>query len=81
MAMGVPCIASNIDGPAEIIKQNKNGKLFESENVDLLTNMIQDTIENFEHMKKEAISKCEEVKNKYNISNMCKVLVMEYNRK
>ncbi len=32
MASGLPVIASNIDGPAELIKNNENGLLFESEN-------------------------------------------------
>ncbi len=32
MAAGVPIIASNIDGPAELIEHEKNGLLFESEN-------------------------------------------------
>ncbi|MEI7475435.1 MAG: glycosyltransferase [bacterium] len=40
MAAGLPVIASNIDGPAEIIQNNKNGLLFESENYNDLVDKI-----------------------------------------
>lgn len=40
MAAGVPVIASNIDGPAELIQNGDNGLLFESENVSSLVEKI-----------------------------------------
>lgn len=40
MSAGVPVLASNIDGPSEIISNNKDGFLFESEDVNSLTQQI-----------------------------------------
>lgn len=40
MASKVPVIVSNIDGPAELIKQGENGLLFESENANDLAETI-----------------------------------------
>ena len=55
MAMGVPCVASNIAGPREIIKKTDLGMLFESNNsVDLaskLENMIVDFVNEFKSVK------------------------------
>lgn len=41
MAAGVPVIASNIDGPAELVRHGENGLLFESNQLDSLCEQIQ----------------------------------------
>ncbi|WP_294371738.1 glycosyltransferase [uncultured Clostridium sp.] len=41
MVKGIPCIASNIDGPKEIINDDSLGLLFESENIDDLTEKLE----------------------------------------
>ncbi len=40
MAAAIPVIASNVDGPAEILKENRYGLLFESENPEALADAI-----------------------------------------
>lgn len=45
MAAGVPVIASNVDGPAELIRHGQNGLLFESGNVRSLVQGIQQLYE------------------------------------
>ena len=71
MGMGIPCIASNIAGPAEVINLEGIGSLFENENV----------INNYETVKSQAIDKAENIKNKYDISSMCKMLIEIYKEK
>ena len=78
MSMGIPCIASNLNGPAEIIEQEKVGKLFESGNANSLAKVLEEVIENFEIIKKEATHICDDIKNKYDISNMCDKLIKVY---
>jgi glycosyltransferase involved in cell wall biosynthesis len=48
MAKGVPCIASDIDGPKEIIKNSEYGLLFQHENADALAQKIEFRINNME---------------------------------
>lgn len=71
MCMGVPIIASNIDGPSEIIKNEGYGKLFKSEDSNELALKIKDIIENYGTEKKIALKNVEKVRNKYNIVTMC----------
>ena len=78
MTCGVPCIASNIAGPKEIINKEQNGILFEKENANDLANKIQYIIENYNKIKLESISKIDIVKNNYNIVGMCDKLISEY---
>lgn len=54
MASGLPVIASNIDGPAELIKDGENGVLFESENYKELADKIIDLCNN--HNKRDLIA-------------------------
>lgn len=54
MAMGLPSIASNIDGPAEIIQSSEYGILFETGNVSDLVSQLKMMIEKyslFDHQK------------------------------
>ena len=46
MASNIPVIASNLEGPQEIIKENKYGELFEVENYKELAELIINKIEN-----------------------------------
>lgn len=78
MSSGIPCVASNIAGPAEIIKQEGIGKLFECGNAKSLAKAIQETIENYENIKKEATTKSNEIKQKYDILETCNNLLNIY---
>lgn len=75
MAKGIPCIASNIDGPKEIIKNNKYGLLFESENYLDLADKIEYRIN---HMKIDSEKLKEYIKNNFNIKLMVKKLLQLY---
>lgn len=79
MASRVPVIASNIDGPAELIQNNKTGLLFESENYEDLAEKIlymynnRDKMENF---SKEAY----EFVHEFDIQIMCKKYIELYEK-
>ncbi len=68
MASKIPVIASNIDGPKEIIKDNKYGTLFESESVEDLAKKIIKVIESNDEIKIEKAYKY--VNNNYSIKEM-----------
>lgn len=70
MAAGVPVIASNIDGPAELITHDKNGLLFESANEKDLAQKILNLYKNPEKMQKLANGGQQFVKN-LDILTMC----------
>ena len=54
-AMDVPCIASNIVGPRDVIVPNVNGELVDVKNVDALYEKMKEWIDNSEHV--EAMAK------------------------
>ena len=57
MAMGVPCIASNIAGPAEIIKNEETGILFNNSDSVELANKIIKNIRKYQKDKEDAWKK------------------------
>lgn len=71
MASGVPVIASNIDGPAELISNGQNGLLFESENHIDLADKIMDLYNNKEKSEELVHNAGEYVQN-FDISIMRK---------
>lgn len=75
MYKGIPCIASNIDGPKEIIKDNKYGLLFESNNYEDLAEKIDYRINNMKIRSKEIKAYVED---NFNIVNMVKKLLQLY---
>ena len=70
MTAGVPVIASNIDGPAELITHCKSGLLFESENHIDLADKILDLYNNKEKMNQLAQNAYEYIQ-EFDISVMC----------
>lgn len=70
MAAGVPVIASNIDGPAEIIEDNVNGLLFEKENYVELSEKILYLLEN-KDIRDRLSRNASNFINAYDISVMC----------
>ncbi|OOM79446.1 glycosyltransferase [Clostridium sp. BL-8] len=76
MAKGVPCVASNIDGPKEIIRNNEYGMLFESENYYDLADKIKYIIKNIDKMKSDEIQKY--VISNFNIESMMENLYKVY---
>lgn len=71
MAAGLPIISSNVDGPAELIKDGENGLLFESENYLDLADKISYLYKNREEMKRLARNAFKSAE-AYDISIMCK---------
>lgn len=76
MSMGIPCIASDISGPAEIITSETVGVLFESKNPADLAEKIDYVISNYTHYQKEEISNF--VKTRFDISQMVDSLLVLY---
>lgn len=74
MAMGIPCIASNINGPAEIIGRDSYGILFKSRNEAALSNSIQEIIENYSRYYSRAQLNIKELYSRYDLKVMCSKL-------
>lgn len=70
MAAGLPIISSNVDGPAELIKNGENGLLFESENYLDLADKISYLYNNREEMSRLAHNAFKSAE-AYDISIMC----------
>lgn len=79
LCMGVPCIASNIEGPKEIIENEKIGIIFKVNDPEDLAQQISNTIKNFPSLKEEYWNKRNTIKNTYGIKNMCDQLIKIYN--
>lgn len=80
MAMGVPCIASNIAGPAEIIKNEETGILFNNGDSVELANKIIKTIGKYQEYKEDAWKKRTRIVEKYSIETMCEQLITLYGK-
>lgn len=80
MSMEIPCIASNLDGPAEIIGNNEWGELFQVDNVGELTAKVEYVIEHYD----EYLEKQEDIRRyiceNFDIRRMCKKLLNIYMR-
>lgn len=78
MSMGIPCIASNLDGPAEIIGNNQRGELFQVDNVGELTAKIEYIIEHYNEYleKQEGIRRY--IFENFDIRRMCKKVLKVY---
>ncbi|WP_302790629.1 glycosyltransferase family 4 protein [Anaerobutyricum hallii] len=78
MSMGVPCIASKLAGPEEVMEYGKRGRLFKSGNIEELAAVIDFVIQNYAQEKKIAEENSQYVKNKYNIERMTEQLLEIY---
>lgn len=78
MAMGLPCAASNLDGPAEILRGGRYGVLFECGNEKGLAEQLANMIENLDFYKKEAERAVKAVRELYDIRRMCDSLLSAY---
>lgn len=78
MSMGIPSIASKIDGPEEIIGDNKRGLLFEKGNSLELAQKISFIIENYDSVMRRQKEIQGYVDTNFNISSMCDELLKIY---
>ena len=80
LAMGVPCIASDIAGPKEIILNEGIGELFECGDSKSLSTKLEEVISNYTEIKKITWEHRIQVRNNYSIEYMCKKLVKLYKK-
>lgn len=78
MIMGVPCIASNVEGLAELVNLVGFGELFDAGKADSLAEAIIKTIDNIDCIKEKASIKKDEVKKQFSIDKMCTLLEKVY---
>ncbi len=78
MSMGIPCIASRLYGPEEVLDFGKRGHLFKPGDVYDLVKVINAVINNYEEEKKRAEINVTEVYKKYSIESMCNKLLVLY---
>lgn len=78
MSAGIPCVASNLDGPSEIIGNDERGILFESGNVQDLVSKLRYVIDNLHKISNEQKSNVEYVKANFDIVVMCQKLARIY---
>lgn len=78
MAAGIPVIASNIDGPKEIITDSQNGLLFESENENDLAKKLKMVIKD-RTLRNRLIHNAFISVQEYSIEKMCDRYLSAYN--
>jgi len=80
LAAGVPVLASNIDGPAEIIAQTRGGFLFEKGNVENCATQIFRFIHMYQHNQVEVLMHhtLQSVEDKYSIQSCVRGYLTEY---
>ena len=81
MAMGVPCIASNIAGPREIVMNEGIGELFENGDSKSLSKKIEEVISKYDDIKKATWKYKLKVRQNYSIEYMCSRLLRIYTEK
>lgn len=71
MAMGVPCVASRLEGPVEVLQGGKYGALFTPDSPEELAQQLRQIMENYPAEKAAAGDRIAYVKQHYNIQTMC----------
>ena len=78
MAMGVPCIASRLDGPAEILCDGIYGELFPCGDDEALARKLEKVLSDLEKYRREAADNMAHIRDTYDIRHMCDQLTMVY---
>ena len=71
MSMGIPCVASDVAGPREIITNENIGTLFASGDSDDLVKQLKYVISNYASIKNDAWKRKDIIKNKFSVESMC----------
>lgn len=71
MVMGIPCVASRLEGPVEVLQDGKYGALFTADCSEDLAQQLRHIIENYQAKKAAAVDSITYVKQHYNIQTMC----------
>ena len=69
--MGIPCVASDLEGPAEVLQNGGKGVLFVPKDEKDLAKKLRNVIENHADYKATAIANVAYVSNEYAIGIMC----------
>lgn len=78
MSMGVPVIASDIDGPKEIIDKFGVGMKFVPGNAHSLAQAIEETIIDYQDKKSDAIQHMMQIQETFSMDRMCRNLLEVY---
>lgn len=71
MAMGIPCVASALDGPAEVLQGGTYGTLFTPGDSADLANKLEQVLLSLEKHKEKAAATVSHVRETYDIVTMC----------
>lgn len=71
MAMGVPCVASDLEGPAEVLQQGKYGMLFPVGDAQALCCKLEEMICNYDRCQEVAQQALAYAREQYHIKGMC----------
>ena len=71
MAMGIPCIASRLDGPAEVLQEGTYGILFTPEDSADLAQKLEEVIRDLPRHKEKAEQTVSYIREAYDIVTMC----------
>jgi glycosyltransferase involved in cell wall biosynthesis len=78
MAMGVPCVASDLGGPAQVLAGGEYGTLFKTGDPEALARQLSALIENYSGYLAIAETASAAVYRQYAIGTMCELLLREY---
>ncbi len=78
MSMGIPCIASDLDGPAEIIGNNERGELFHVGNADELATKIRYVICHYDEYQEKQFKIRNYICENFDIYEMSRKLMKIY---
>lgn len=71
MAMGIPCIASHLEGPAEVLEQGKYGQLFPSQDPQALADGLAAMLRSYDTCLARSRESMVYVQSTYHIRRMC----------
>lgn len=78
MAMGIPCAACDLGGPAQVLEGGKYGTLFKTGDPDDLALRLQELLDHYIERLPVTKSAAEAVRRRYAIDGMCARLLQEY---
>lgn len=78
LAMGLPCIASDLDGPREILEAIRCGILVPDGDPQALADVISKVIENYTFYREQAQTVVPAIRSQYDIPTMCDKLLTAY---
>ncbi len=78
MAMGIPCVACDLGGPAQVLAGGEYGTLFKTGDPDALAAQLAGVLEHYDHHRSTTQAASAAVRRKYAIDAMCSRLLQVY---